>query len=84
VSANNHFGIKCHAGWDGDSVRHDDDASQECFRKYAEPGVVQRSCFISTGRSRYSSLFTLAKEDYQSWATGLRAGYATDPKYPEN
>jgi flagellum-specific peptidoglycan hydrolase FlgJ len=48
------------------------------------PGVVQRSCFISNGRSRYSSLFTLAKEDYQSWATGLRAGYATDPKYPEN
>jgi hypothetical protein len=46
------------------------------------PGVVQRS-FLSG--SRYSSLFTLAKEDYQSWATGLRkAGYATDPKYPEN
>jgi hypothetical protein len=46
-------------------------------------GVVQRSCFILTGRSRYSSLFTLAKEDYQSWA-GVKKSYATDPKYPEN
>lgn len=85
VSANNHFGIKCHVGWDGDSVRHDDDASQECFRKYTEPGESYKDhALFLTGRSRYSSLFTLAKEDYQSWAMGLRkAGYATDPKYPE-
>ena len=33
VEANNHFGIKCH-GWTGDKIYHDDDASQECFRKY--------------------------------------------------
>jgi hypothetical protein len=30
-TANNHFGIKCHAGWTGESVRHDDDARQECL-----------------------------------------------------
>jgi flagellum-specific peptidoglycan hydrolase FlgJ len=37
-----------------------------------------------TGRSRYASLFNLSKEDYKGWANGLRrAGYATDPKYPE-
>jgi len=35
ISANNHFGIKCHSGWKGESVYHDDDASQECFRKSA-------------------------------------------------
>ncbi|MFT5251717.1 MAG: flagellum-specific peptidoglycan hydrolase FlgJ [Flavobacteriales bacterium] len=85
LSANNHFGIKCHVGWDGESVRHDDDASQECFRKYTEPGESYKDhALFLTGRSKYASLFTLAKEDYQSWATGLRkAGYATDPKYPE-
>ena len=33
VEANNHFGIKCH-GWKGKKIYHDDDASQECFRKY--------------------------------------------------
>jgi flagellum-specific peptidoglycan hydrolase FlgJ len=33
----NHFGIKCHEGWTGESVEHDDDSSQECFRKYYEP-----------------------------------------------
>jgi flagellum-specific peptidoglycan hydrolase FlgJ len=36
IRANNHFGIKCHEGWTGESVRHDD-SSQECFRKYYEP-----------------------------------------------
>ena len=26
--ANNHFGIKCHTGWTGESVKYDDDAEQ--------------------------------------------------------
>lgn len=84
-TANNHFGIKCHTGWTGDSVRHDDDASQECFRKYTEAAesFKDHSLFL-TGRSRYSNLFSLDKDDFRSWAKGLRqAGYATDPRYPE-
>lgn len=84
-TANNHFGIKCHAGWTGDSVKHDDDASQECFRKYtaAEESFKDHAKFL-TGRSRYSGLFTLDKDDYKAWAKGLRkAGYATDPRYPD-
>ena len=32
--SNNHFGIKCKLDWYGEKVYHDDDASQECFRKY--------------------------------------------------
>ena len=32
--AKNHFGIKCHKGWDGDTYYMDDDAKNECFRKY--------------------------------------------------
>jgi flagellum-specific peptidoglycan hydrolase FlgJ len=83
--SNNHFGIKCHAGWEGESVRHDDDAKQECFRKYNEPAESYKDhALFLTGRSRYSSLFNLPKDDYQAWAKGLRsAGYATDPKYPD-
>ena len=83
--ANNHFGIKCHTGWTGESVRHDDDSAQECFRKYSKPSesYIDHSLFLTT-RSRYASLFKLEKSDYKSWARGLRAaGYATDPKYPE-
>lgn len=83
--ANNHFGIKCHTGWTGESVRHDDDSEQECFRKYSKPSesYIDHSLFLTT-RSRYASLFKLEKSDYKSWARGLRAaGYATDPKYPE-
>jgi hypothetical protein len=82
--ANNHFGIKCH-DWTGESVRHDDDASQECFRKYndASESFKDHALFL-TGRGRYSSLFSLPKEDYEAWAKGLRsAGYATDPRYPQ-
>ena len=85
IKANNHFGIKCHEGWTGESVRHDDDSSQECFRKYDAPaGSFNDHALFLTGRSRYASLFNLSKEDYKGWANGLRrAGYATDPTYPE-
>lgn len=83
--ANNHFGIKCHKEWTGEYVRHDDDAAQECFRKYDEPGQSYRdhSLFL-TSRPWYAPLFKLEKSDYKGWARGLKkSGYATDPKYPE-
>ena len=81
--ANNHFGIKCHE-WTGERVYHDDDAAQECFRKYkdAKYSFRDHSLFL-TQRRRYSSLFDLRQDDYKGWARGLKkAGYATDPKYP--
>lgn len=84
-SANNHFGIKCHSGWTGESVNHDDDAEQECFRKYNHPSESYRdhSLFL-TSRNRYANLFKLDKGDYEAWAKGLKdAGYATDVKYPD-
>lgn len=83
TEANNHFGIKCH-DWTGPSVRRDDDAKNECFRKYfqAEDSYKDHSLFLST-RSRYAFLFDLKGDDYKGWAKGLKkAGYATDPKYP--
>ena len=82
--ANNHFGIKCH-GWTGDKVYHDDDRSQECFRKYKDPKYSFRdhSLFLAE-RKRYAALFDLDLTDYKGWARGLRAaGYATDKRYPE-
>lgn len=85
INANNHFGIKCHTGWTGESVYHDDDAEQECFRKYpkAAESYNDHSLFLTT-RGRYAALFKLPKNDYVAWANGLKtAGYATDPRYPE-
>ncbi|MBC9813244.1 glucosaminidase domain-containing protein [Crocinitomicaceae bacterium CZZ-1] len=82
--ANNHFGIKCH-NWTGEKVYRDDDAKNECFRKYsnAELSFVDHSEFL-TGRQRYAELFTLKADDYKAWAKGLKAaGYATNPKYPD-
>lgn len=83
--SNNHFGIKCHTGWEGEKVYHDDDSEQECFRKYKDPADSYRDhALFLTSRSRYAPLFELGKDDYEAWAKGLRkAGYATDPKYPE-
>ncbi|MGH2665676.1 glucosaminidase domain-containing protein [Flavobacterium sp.] len=83
--ANNHFGIKCHKEWTGPYVRYDDDSLQECFRKYehAEESYRDHSYFL-TSRPWYASLFKLPKDDYKAWARGLKkAGYATDPKYPD-
>ena len=85
MTANNHFGIKCHNDWTGESVLKDDDAAQECFRKYNDPAesFKDHATFL-TGRNRYATLFELPKDDYEAWAKGLRlAGYATDPNYPE-
>jgi LysM repeat protein len=46
--------------------RHDDDSSQECFRKYYEPAEsFNDHALFLTGRSRYASLFNLSKEDYK-------------------
>jgi len=84
-SSNNHFGIKCHDSWTGDSVSYDDDAKGECFRKYRSPITSYRdhSKFL-TSRPRYSNLFELKPTDYKSWAKGLRAaGYATDKSYSD-
>jgi flagellum-specific peptidoglycan hydrolase FlgJ len=82
--ANNHFGIKCHKDWLGESVKYDDDAIAECFRKYfnASDSFRDHALFLTAG-SRYSSLFKLEKTDYKAWAKGLKAaGYATDAQYP--
>ena len=83
--AKNHFGIKCHKGWDGDTYIMDDDEKDECFRKYdnAEDSFVDHSLFLTT-RSRYAALFDLDITDYEGWAKGLKAaGYATNPKYAQ-
>ena len=85
VEGNNHFGIKCHRNWQGDKIYHDDDEKGECFRVYGDAGESYRdhSLFLSE-RDRYAFLFRLGKRDYKAWAKGLKkAGYATDPKYPE-
>ncbi|WP_445749577.1 glucosaminidase domain-containing protein [Polaribacter sp.] len=85
LKSNNHFGIKCHTNWTGESVTHDDDEKGECFRKYEFPetSYEDHSAFL-TQRKRYEFLFSFGTKDYKKWAKGLKdAGYATDPKYPE-
>lgn len=83
VYANNHFGIKCHKEWTGETYTQDDDTKDECFRKYTSvyESYVDHSEFLKT-RPRYAGLFELKMTDYKGWANGLKsAGYATDPKY---
>lgn len=84
-TANNHFGIKCKEEWTGETVSHTDDAPNECFRKYttAIESYNDHSEFLAN-RVYYKNLFTLDKKDYTAWAKGLKkAGYATDPRYPQ-
>lgn len=84
IEANNHFGIKCTPDWKGRSIKHDDDQKDDCFRVYqsAEESFRDHSEFLK--RKRYAPLFELNKNDYQSWAKGLKeAGYATNPRYAD-
>jgi LysM repeat protein len=83
--SNNHFGIKCKSTWTGESVRHTDDAPNECFRKYnsAADSYKDHSDYLYN-TPRYASLFKLPSTDYRGWAYGLKAaGYATNPRYPQ-
>ncbi len=84
-SSNNHFGIKCKNTWIGDKVYHDDDERGECFRAYsnAEDSYRDHSDFLKNS-PRYAFLFKIDPADYRGWAKGLKkAGYATNPKYPQ-
>lgn len=85
LRSNNHFGIKCKTGYTGPYVLHDDDRPQERFIKYEHPEASFRdhSDFLK-GRDRYAFLFQLDPTDYKAWAYGLKkAGYATNPRYPQ-
>ncbi len=85
VYANNHFGIKCHQEWNGPTFIKDDDAKDECFRKYSSvlDSYTDHSNFLKS-RTRYAELFELQRTDYKGWAKGLKTtGYATDPKYTQ-
>lgn len=79
----NHFGIKCKETWTGKTMKHTDDAPNECFRVYDDPrqSYEDHSLFLTT-RKHYSNLFNLDLKDYKGWAHGLKkSGYATNPKY---
>lgn len=82
--ANNHFGIKCTSDWKGDGYYKDDDQHDDCFRVYDNPEQSFRDHSEFLKRKRYAALFELDKNDYESWAFGLKqAGYATNPQYPQ-
>ena len=82
INAQNHFGIKCHKSWTGANYYKDDDAKNECFRKYQSPleSFEDHSQFLKA--NRYADLFALEITDYKAWAHGLKkSGYATEPQY---
>lgn len=83
--ANNHFGIKCHVGWQGDTILKTDDEAYECFRSYSDvrESYTDHSLFLKN-RPRYASLFSIPLNDYKAWCKGLKlAGYATKYSYAE-
>ena len=86
IKSNNHFGIKCHVEWNGDTITQNDDTLNECFRKYmnVKESFTDHSLFL-TLRPRYSTLFELPITDYKAWCYGIKnAGYATYPTYAED
>ncbi|MEO0778205.1 MAG: glucosaminidase domain-containing protein [Bacteroidota bacterium] len=94
--ANNHFGMKCGARWEGKTFYREDDDYDEngkliksCFRVYrnADASFVAHSEFLRDPNKnfRYGFLFRLNPRDYKAWARGLKkAGYATSPTYATN
>jgi len=82
--ANNHFGVKAGLSWNGRVYYKDDDNRNDAFRVYnsVEESFRDHSNFLK--KKNYAALFQLDLTDYKGWARGLkRAGYATNPQYPE-
>lgn len=83
-NANNHFGIKCTKDWKGKTYYHYASEGNSCFRRYpnVEASYEDHAAFLHY--KRYEFLYALKTKDYKGWAKGLKkAGYATNPKYPE-
>jgi hypothetical protein len=87
-STNNHFGIKCHADWEGEKHKTLSETSADvfkttCYRSYAnaESSYEDHTNFLLKN-ALYRPLFST--KDYKEWAIGLEAvGYANDDKYAE-
>lgn len=82
--ANNHFGIKCFSSKckKGHCKNFSDDSHKDFFRTYPSAWESYRAHSLFLQKERYKHLLELPKDDYRSWAVGLKkAGYATDPNY---
>lgn len=85
TEAANHFGIKCKSNWTGETYNHDDDAPDECFRKYpsAEASYRDHTDYLKSA-GRYAPCFAKSTTDYAAWAFQLKTcGYATSPTYAQ-
>jgi hypothetical protein len=81
--SNNHFGIKSHKEWQGESVYYHDDTLYEKFRKYTSDfdSFEDHSLFLLS-RPRYKSLFKFDRNQWLEWCFGLQeCGYATSKDY---
>ena len=85
VKNNNHFGIKCFSRncIAGHCSNFHDDHHKDFFRIYKTAWDSWRAHSRFLSSDRYNHLKKHGK-DYQKWAKGLKkAGYATDPNYPQ-
>ncbi len=53
----NHFGIKCKENWTGKTMKHTDDAPNECFRVYEDPRESLQRPFFVFGKSSFLQKF---------------------------
>jgi hypothetical protein len=87
-ATNNHFGIKCHADWEGERYATKNESAGEntkrtCYRAYdnSKQSYRDHTDFI-LHQSLYKSLFQYS--DYHDWAEGLEnCGYAGNKNYAE-
>lgn len=87
LSANNHFGIKCHVKGKckaGHCINFTDDVDLDYFLVFQNPYKSFRAHSEFLKRPRYKACFECEEGDYSCWATELKkAGYATDKRYAE-
>jgi hypothetical protein len=81
--ANNHFESNV-MKVERESVKHDDDSDQECFRKYNNPSESFKDHALFLRRPRYSKLFDFSKAIIRFGPKGCELQVMLDPRYPTN
>jgi flagellum-specific peptidoglycan hydrolase FlgJ len=85
LTANNHFGIKCHIRTkcpEGHCLNFTDDSEVDYFRIFQNPYKSWKAHSELLRGDRYKRCFK--QTSYQGWAKALKqCGYATDEKYAQ-
>lgn len=85
TQANNHFGLLCTDGWQGEALYKLKDGQEICYKVYnsSADSYIEHTTKLATN-PQFENLFYIEPTNYKRWAKGLEAlKYSTIPNYAD-